>query len=101
METASTHSGALEGAAPETGSPATEVNWSQPLELVTDTGVVPVKLCPADRLPSFVEANPDADGDYWLLLTDQGGAAARMCSAPDGDATPWGRLRNVAEQVPA
>lgn len=95
METASPHAGALEGVAPETGNPAKDLDWSQPLELVTETGVVLVTLCPTDRLPSFAETNPDEDGDFWLLLPDRKGAQSRFCSDVTGDATPWGQLRNV------
>lgn len=72
---------------------AFQIDFDQPLELVGDDFISPVALCAADRLPHFVETNPDQDGDYWLVLPDGG----RFCSSATGDALPWGMVRNTIE----
>lgn len=69
------------------------IDFGQPLELVSDEGTSPVTLCAADRLPHFVEANPDHDGDFWLVRPD----GSRFCVDAAGDATPWGVVRNIAQ----
>ena len=88
--------------APATGIPvsepeAPEIDWSQPLDLITGNGSIkPVRLCPDDRLPHWVETNPDEAGDFWLLLPDGKGAESRFCSDVSGDAEPWGTVCNCA-----
>lgn len=98
-------------AAPEMGIPisapaAVEIDWSRPLELVSHDGnATPVRLCPQDKLPRWVDTNPDADGDFWLLMrAHRPGMArtrgkvdeSRFCSDVSGDAQPWGTVRNRA-----
>lgn len=92
--------------APETGIPvserdAPEIDWSQPLDLITGDGSIRhVRLCPDDNLPHWVETNPDEDGDFWLLLPAPAASGntgeSRFCADVTGDATPWGTLRNRA-----
>ncbi|OYW50749.1 MAG: hypothetical protein B7Y36_18885 [Novosphingobium sp. 28-62-57] len=104
-------------AASETGIPvspdsaleaaAVEIDWSQPLELVSSDGnATPVRLCSPAKLPRWVDTNPDADGDFWLLLPSARPGMAktrgkadesRFCSDVSGDAQPWGTVRNRAE----
>jgi hypothetical protein len=91
---------ALEASAtgiPVSDTEAPEIDWSQSLDLITGDGSIrPVRLCPEDKLPHWVETNPDDDGDFWLFLPDGKGGESRFCSDVTGDAEPWGTVRNRA-----
>lgn len=78
-------------------NPAPQIDWSRPLELVSEGKITPVALCTEDQLPHYVDTNPDADGDFWMLLPNARSGDSRFCADVTGDAHPWGELRNVVD----